>query len=413
MAGPVIGQGGGNLATVILTYSAGPGGHISGISPQTIGYGGVGTSVTAVPNLGYTFGGWSDQSMANPRTDTHVISNISVVARFNPSSYILKYSAAVGGHIVGTTPQTVAYGQNGTPVTAVPTTGYIFDSWSNGSGANPRTDTNVTANISLTAMFTPIFGQILNPAPTLINILPKSGDRNNTYTVDVYGSNFNSGYTSISFGSGISVNSTTVNNSIDLTAVISISCSASLGTRDVSVTNAGPGGGTATLPNIFTVNSGSCGGGGGGGNGGGGYYGGGGCVLPYVWSTQMGSCQLPATQQPVQPPAQILGSGVCPAELTVTDKLKVGAHDGQYNKYNGGIVSQVHILQAQINRILALSYNQAAGPVDGRFGPLTMQGVARLQITLNKILKPYPLLKVDGVVGKFTKTAINNSCGGM
>ena len=71
----------------------------------------------------------------------------------------------------------------------------------------------------------------------------------------------------------------------------------------------------------------------------------------------------------------------------------------------------MNLLQAHINRILAAQYNQAAGPTDGIFGKLTKRGVERLQVALNSILKPIPKLKIDGVVGPFTRDAINNSCG--
>ena len=45
------------------------------------------------------------------------------------------------------------YNTSGTAVTAAPNAGYHFVKWSDNSTANPRTDTNVTANISVTAMF--------------------------------------------------------------------------------------------------------------------------------------------------------------------------------------------------------------------------------------------------------------------
>ena len=117
--------------------------------------------------------------------------------------------------------------------------------------------------------------------------------------------------------------------------------------------------------------------------------------------------------KPVDVPAasSILGTGTCPANLVITENLKQGAHDGIYNLYTQEKVTQVSILQAHINRILAASYKQAAGPTDGVFGKLTKQGVQRLQTALNTILKPAPLLKVDGVVGSFTRAAINDSCG--
>ena len=45
------------------------------------------------------------------------------------------------------------YGGSGTAVTAVANTGYHFVSWSDGVTTATRTDTNVTANISVTANF--------------------------------------------------------------------------------------------------------------------------------------------------------------------------------------------------------------------------------------------------------------------
>ncbi len=110
-------------------------------------------------------------------------------------------------------------------------------------------------------------------------------------------------------------------------------------------------------------------------------------------------------------PEEILESAPCSAELMITDNMKLGDRDGQYSDYNKGTVKQVALLQTHINRILAASHKEAAGPVDGIFGPLTEQGLKRLQIALNDIVKPVPLLVVDGVVGPFTKAAINNSCG--
>ena len=136
-----------------LTYTAGANGTITGTSPQTVNYGADGTAVTAVPDLGYHFVDWSDASVANPRTDTNVTANVSVTANFAINTYTLTYTAGANGSITGTSPQTVNYGASGTAVTAVPDVGYHFVDWSDASVANPRTDTNVTANISVTANF--------------------------------------------------------------------------------------------------------------------------------------------------------------------------------------------------------------------------------------------------------------------
>jgi hypothetical protein len=93
-----------------------------------------------------------------------------------------------------------------------------------------------------------------NPAPTLTSISATSGSRLQTLVVTFTGTHFMSGVSSVSFGSGITVVSTTVNSGTSITANITIGAAAATGPRDVSVTNAPPGGGTATLTNGFTVN---------------------------------------------------------------------------------------------------------------------------------------------------------------
>src|SRR5437763_8712330 len=141
------------INTYTLTYTAGANGSISGTSPQTVNYGASGSAVTAVPNTGYHFVNWSDSSTQNPRTDTNVMADISVTANFAINTYTLTYTAGPNGSISGTSPQTVNYGGSGTPVTALANTGYHFVNWSDSSIQNPRTDTNVMMDISVTANF--------------------------------------------------------------------------------------------------------------------------------------------------------------------------------------------------------------------------------------------------------------------
>ncbi len=74
-------------------------------------------------------------------------------------THTLTYAAGTNGSITGTTPQTVNNGASGTAVTAVANGGFHFVNWSDESTANPRTDANVTADISVTANFA------ANPAP--------------------------------------------------------------------------------------------------------------------------------------------------------------------------------------------------------------------------------------------------------
>ena len=58
--------------------------------------------------------------------------NVSVTANFAINTYTLTYTAGANGSITGTSPQTVNHGADGTPVTAVPNTGYHFVDWSDG-----------------------------------------------------------------------------------------------------------------------------------------------------------------------------------------------------------------------------------------------------------------------------------------
>ena len=83
----------------------------------------------------------------------NVMADISVTANFAINTYTLTYTAGANGSISGTSPQTVNYGENGTAVTAVPDSGYHFVDWSDSATENPRTDKNVTADITVTANF--------------------------------------------------------------------------------------------------------------------------------------------------------------------------------------------------------------------------------------------------------------------
>jgi hypothetical protein len=109
--------------------------------------------VTAVPATGYHFVQWSDGVLTATRTDTNVTANVSVTASFAINTYTLTYTAGANGTISGTSPQTVNFGASGTAVTAVANTGYHFVQWSDGVLTATRTDTNVTANVSVTASF--------------------------------------------------------------------------------------------------------------------------------------------------------------------------------------------------------------------------------------------------------------------
>jgi hypothetical protein len=71
----------------------------------------------------------------------------------SPTTYTLTYLAGANGSISGTTPQVVNEGASGSEVTAVPAPGYFFARWSDARTDNPRTDVNVTHDVSVTANF--------------------------------------------------------------------------------------------------------------------------------------------------------------------------------------------------------------------------------------------------------------------
>jgi len=69
------------------------------------------------------------------------------------TTYTLTYTADTNGTISGSSTQVVNSGSDGSIITAVPNTGYRFTSWSDASTTNPRTDTAVAGNITVTASF--------------------------------------------------------------------------------------------------------------------------------------------------------------------------------------------------------------------------------------------------------------------
>jgi hypothetical protein len=85
--------------------------------------------------------------------------------------------------------------------------------------------------------------------PVVGNVAPDSGKRKQHLTVTITGANFD-GATSVSFGSGITVEGFSINSSTEITAEITIGAKAAKGPRDVSVTSAW---GTATKTKGFSV----------------------------------------------------------------------------------------------------------------------------------------------------------------
>lgn len=67
--------------------------------------------------------------------------------------HTLQYNAGANGTITGSSTQSVADGTSGSEVTAAANSGYHFVNWSDNATSSSRTDTNVTADITVTANF--------------------------------------------------------------------------------------------------------------------------------------------------------------------------------------------------------------------------------------------------------------------
>jgi len=79
-------------------------------------------------------------------------------------------------------------------------------------------------------------GRSSTPPPSVTSVSPNSGAQGQSLpSVVITGSSFQSGAT-CNFGAGITVNSCTFNSATQLTANISISSTATVGTRNVTVT---------------------------------------------------------------------------------------------------------------------------------------------------------------------------------
>ncbi len=136
-----------------LTYTAGENGTIDGISPQTVTHGGDASPVTAVPAEHHHFVSWSDGVTTAQRHDSKVVADLDLTATFAIDQYTLSYSAEENGTIDGDNTQKVDYGSAGSMVKAVPAEGYHFVSWSDGIATANRTDSDVAADVAVTATF--------------------------------------------------------------------------------------------------------------------------------------------------------------------------------------------------------------------------------------------------------------------
>lgn len=144
------------LSQIIVSFDSNGG---SPVPDQVLNYGDKVTEPDNPTKTGNYFKGWYDNPELEGEQfdfDTAIAASLTLYADWGINKYTLTYTAGDNGSLTGTTEQEVEYGQSGTQVEAVPDHGYQFVQWSDGSTANPRTDTNVTGDITVTAEFAPI-----------------------------------------------------------------------------------------------------------------------------------------------------------------------------------------------------------------------------------------------------------------
>ena len=185
-----------------------------------------------------------------------------------------------GGFTVNQAPPTIAtvspkQGVQGQTLSVTVTGTYLTEASavSFGSGVtvnslNVDSSTQITANVTIddaaavgsrdvsvttaggTATKTTSFSVVATASPpTVASVSPSEGSQGQNLAVTITGTNFTAA-TAVSFGSGITINNFSVNSDTQMTASISIGSSASIGTRDVSVTTPS---GVVTKTDGFTV----------------------------------------------------------------------------------------------------------------------------------------------------------------
>ncbi len=149
-----------------ITASAGAGGTIAPEGAVTVDHG-ASQTFTVTPDEGYEVATVLVDGEPAALTDgaytfTGVTDNHTIDVTFTIKTYTLTYTAGAGGTVFGDLVQTVAHGSAGTAVTAVPNVGYRFVRWSDGLTTAVRTDSGVTGNVTVEAVFA---AEVVDPDP--------------------------------------------------------------------------------------------------------------------------------------------------------------------------------------------------------------------------------------------------------
>lgn len=160
--------------TYTLTVTAVGSGSVNLNNSGPYYYGDV-VELTAVPATGWSFQSWSGDLSGSTNPTTLLINgNKAVTATFTQNVYTLTTTVIGSGSITRSSNGPYNYGDT-VELTAVPSTGWIFDHWSGDlSGSTNRVTIQITGNKAVTATFTAsvIVGGHSIHIPTLNTIQP-------------------------------------------------------------------------------------------------------------------------------------------------------------------------------------------------------------------------------------------------
>ena len=141
---------------VTLTYEvADPAqGWLAGVTTQKLAKNVMGSTVTAVPVIGFVFNEWKEDHKTEASRKDKSDTDKTFTATFKPLTYTLTYSVGEGGEWVdGDHTQNVIPGQDGAEVEVKAKDGYVFLGWSDGVRTLKRKDEKVYAPKEVTAQF--------------------------------------------------------------------------------------------------------------------------------------------------------------------------------------------------------------------------------------------------------------------
>ena len=228
-----------SINSYLLTLVEALGGSVSGSG--TFDHGST-TTITATPNTGYSFTGWTGEGVTNPNASTTTVSMTeprTLSASFSINSYDLTLVEALGGSVSGA--GTFDHGSTPT-ITATPNTGYFFTGWTGTGVTDPNASTttvNMTETRTLSASFS-INSYLLTLPQTLGGSVSGGGtfDHGSTPTITATPNN---GYSFTGWtGDGVT-DPTSATTSVLMTAPVNVTANFALNSYEL-ILHAGPGG---------------------------------------------------------------------------------------------------------------------------------------------------------------------------